>query len=147
VPSHARIIAKEINKDGRFIAYDNGTVLDTKTNLMWAAKDNGSHINWEDAKSYCNNYRGGGYADWRMPWQSELAGLYDAAKAYRVSLIKIHITKLIRLSTLTVWAADTRGSGHSSEVALFYFADDGSRDWRCKSDDLGAGALPVRYGK
>jgi len=52
--------AKEIKRDGRFIAYDDGTVLDTKTNLMWAAKDNGSNINWQGAKSYCENYRGGG---------------------------------------------------------------------------------------
>jgi hypothetical protein len=37
--------AGEVRRDGRFIAYDNGTVLDTKTNLMWAAKDNGSDIN------------------------------------------------------------------------------------------------------
>jgi hypothetical protein len=28
--------AGEKTRDGRFIAYDNGTVLDTKTNLMWA---------------------------------------------------------------------------------------------------------------
>lgn len=34
-------MAGEKAKDGRFIAYDNGTVLDTKTNLMWASKDNG----------------------------------------------------------------------------------------------------------
>jgi hypothetical protein len=61
--------ASEIGRDGRFIAYDNGTVLDTKTNLMWAAKDNGSDINWSNAKSYCENYRGGGYKDWRMPTQ------------------------------------------------------------------------------
>jgi len=33
--------AGETARDGRFIAYDNGTVLDTKTHLMWAAKDNG----------------------------------------------------------------------------------------------------------
>ena len=50
----------ETARDGRFIAYDNGTVLDTKTKLMWAAKDNGDYINWEDAKSYCEKYRGGG---------------------------------------------------------------------------------------
>ena len=36
--------AGETGRDGRFIAYDNGKVLDTKTNLMWAAKDNGSDI-------------------------------------------------------------------------------------------------------
>jgi hypothetical protein len=60
---------------GRFIAYDNGTVLDTRSNLMWAAKDNGSKVTWQDAKSYCANYRGGGYTDWRMPTLDEFAGL------------------------------------------------------------------------
>src|ERR1035437_8847883 len=75
--------AGEKTRDGRFIAYDNGTVLDTRTNLMWAAKDNGSNINWQGAKGYCENYRGGGYTDWRMPTQDELAGLYDAAKTYK----------------------------------------------------------------
>src|SRR5450759_5331903 len=74
--------AGETARDGRFIAYDNGTVLDTKTNLMWAAKDNGSDVDWGGAKSYCKNYRGGGYKDWRMPTQDELAGLYDMAKTY-----------------------------------------------------------------
>jgi hypothetical protein len=46
-------------EEGRFIAHHNGTVLDTKTNLMWAAKDNGSNINLTDAKSYCEKYQGG----------------------------------------------------------------------------------------
>jgi len=41
--------ANEIKRDGRFVAYDDGTVLDTKTNLMWAAKDNGKDINWSVA--------------------------------------------------------------------------------------------------
>jgi hypothetical protein len=71
--------AGETGRDGRFIAYNNGTVSDTRTNLMWAAKDNGSDINWANAKSYCENYRGGGYSDWRMPTLDELAGLYDSA--------------------------------------------------------------------
>jgi hypothetical protein len=60
-------IANEIRRDGRFIAYDNGTVLDTSTNRMWAARDNEIEINWAKAKSYCENYRGGG-----------LCGLADA---------------------------------------------------------------------
>ena len=67
----------------RFIANSNGTVLDTQTDLLWAAKDNGSGINWQDAKKYCENYRGGGYSDWRMPTQEELGGLYDAGKSYK----------------------------------------------------------------
>jgi hypothetical protein len=72
--------AGEKARDSRFIAYDNGTVLDTRTNLIWAGKDNGGTINWIDAKNYCENYRGGGFTDWRMPTLDKLEGLYDANK-------------------------------------------------------------------
>jgi hypothetical protein len=41
--------ATEIGRDVRFIAYDDGTVLDTRTGLMWAAQDNGRNIEWADA--------------------------------------------------------------------------------------------------
>ena len=58
-----------------------GTVLDTKTNLMWAARDNGSDIRWPDAKKYCEGYRAGGYTDWRMPTQEELWSLIDRTKS------------------------------------------------------------------
>jgi len=75
---------KEIQRDGRFIAYDDGTVLDTQTGLMWAARHIGGaygyFVKWAVAKSYCTNYRGGGYTDWRLPTVGELASLYDANK-------------------------------------------------------------------
>jgi OOP family OmpA-OmpF porin len=98
--------AVNIGKDSRFIAYDNGTILDTKTNLMWAAKDNGSNINWTDAKSYCENYRGGGFTDWRMPTKSELKGLYDDSIFGNNGY---HLTKLINLSGSFVWSSETTG--------------------------------------
>jgi hypothetical protein len=69
--------AKEIGRDGRFIAYANGTVLDTKTNLMWAAKDDAKGLLGIEAKEYIANYNGGGYTDWRMPTIDELETLYD----------------------------------------------------------------------
>lgn len=50
-------------------------VLDTSTNLLWAARDNGFDIDWAKAKTYCENCRLGGYADWRMPTADERAGL------------------------------------------------------------------------
>ena len=77
---------REIARDGNFIAYDNGVVLDTTTNLMWAAKDNGENIDWHDAKKECENYRGGGYTDWRLPTQDELLTLYDG-NAFRTLLV------------------------------------------------------------
>lgn len=142
--------AKEIAKDGRFIAYDNGTVLDTKTNLMWAAKDNGRSVNWVNAKSYCENYRGGGFTDWRMPTENELAGLYDKAKTYQsecrgvFSTWNIHLTELIRLTCTWIWASE------KTDVfggAFFYFGGDGDRFWRPQLLDIVGRALPVRSVK
>jgi hypothetical protein len=128
----------EIGRDGRFIAYNNGTVSDTRTNLMWAAKDNGSDINWANAKSYCENYRGGGYSDWRMPTQDELAGLYDSAVTGKNGY---KLTNLIELTSCCPWASETRGSG----AARFRF-DAGTRRPALPSR-VGYRALPVRSGK
>jgi hypothetical protein len=134
----------ETARDGRFIAYNNGTVSDTKTNLMWASKDNGSNINWGNAKSYCENYRGGGYSDWRMPMQDELAGLYDESKSYKATQrdYDVQLTELIQLSTGCPWASETRGS----KAASFIF-NGGWRGWDYQSDATGTRALPVRSAK
>jgi hypothetical protein len=135
--------ARETGRDGRFIAYDNGTVLDTRTNLMWAADDNGSNINWYNAKSFCENYRGGGHTDWRMPTQSELAGLYDAAKTYKSDCgDDVHLTELIRLTCSALWASETR----SSAAAAFRFRD-GERGWAPQSGIRGLRVLPVCFAK
>jgi hypothetical protein len=135
--------AGEMARDGRFIAYDNGTVLDMRTNLMWAAKDNGSDINWANAKSYCENYRGGGYTDWRMPTQDELAGLYDAAKTYKSDCgYNVHLTELIRLTFSAPWASETRGA----DAALLFDFIFGTRSWALQSC-VYYRALPVRSGK
>jgi len=137
---------KEIIRDGRFIAYDNGTVLDTKTNLMWAAKDNGKRINWKDAKAYCESYRVGGYTDWRMPTQDELAGLYDRRKSRLVechSSYPIHIaTELINITCFAPWATETSGTG----VTYFGFMDASKLWYGFAGEDIYR-ALPVRSVK
>lgn len=138
----ARLLArKQIGKDGRFIAYNDGTVLDRGSGLMWAAKDNGSDINWQDAKSYCENYREGGYTDWRMPTQDELMGLYDKAQGYKSACgDEAHLTELIRLTCYFTWASDTRDSG----AACFRFGGGGYRCWGPPSGSGSSRALPVR---
>ena len=132
----------ETARDGRFIAYSNGTVSDTRTNLIWAAKDNGSGINWQGTKSYCENYRGGGYTDWRMPTQDELAGLYDTAKAYKSDCgYDANLTELIRLTCVVTWASETRGS-----YAAYFGFGTGKRGWLPQSVGIFR-ALPVRSVK
>ena len=136
--------AGETARDGRFIAYDNGTVLDTTTNLMWAAKDNGIDVNWAKAKSYCEKYRGGGYTDWRMPTLDELAGLYDQSKAYKSARcgFDVHLTKLIRLTCGFVWSSETR----DSDAAGFSFGEN-VRLWPGQVLGDSSRALPVRSSK
>jgi Protein of unknown function (DUF1566) len=136
---------KIIAKDGRFIAYADRTVLDTNTNLMWAAHDNGSDITWHNAKSYCENYRGGGYTDWRMPTQDELAGLSDAGKTYIANCgDKVHLTELIHLTCCCLWALEMR-----VPMAASFAFNVGVRSWDPLSV-VGISpylALPVRSGK
>ena len=139
--------AGEKARDDRFIAYDNGTVLDTKTNLMWTAKDNGRDIEWQDAKFYCENYHGGGYKDWRMPTLDELEGVYDGRKARPAVCTDrngIHIaTELIDVTCLCLWAAETNSS--TDEAAIFDFGP-GIRS-AFNSQQVLCRALPVRSGK
>ena len=129
-------VALEKARDGRFVAYNNGTVFDTKTNLMWAAHDNGSDINWADAKSYCENYRGGGYTDWRMPTQDELEGLYDSTI---IGNNDYRLTTLITLTASCLWTSDTRRAA----AAYFHFRY-GSRHLSHQSNAANGRVLPVR---
>jgi hypothetical protein len=139
--------AGEIGRDGRFIAYDNGTVLDTKTKLMWAAKDNGTEISWVNAKYYCENYRGGGYTDWRMPTQDELAELYDAslmgyAQQCGSQYGKVKVTNFIYMTCCCPWASETLGSD-----AGYFSLNHGLRYWYPQSYVSLGRALPVRSVK
>jgi hypothetical protein len=130
-----------VARDGRFCALANGTVLDTKTGLMWASKDNGQHVNWQEAKAYCKNYRGGGYTDWRMPTKEELAGLHDKNKSYLSEIYIVHLTELIKITTCCPWTSETRGP----EAAIFNFSHCDSY-WFHMAFKNGIRALPVRFG-
>jgi len=135
--------AKEIGRDGHFIAYANGTVMDAKSGLMWAAKYSGRDVTWQEAMEYCENYLGGGYKDWRMPTLDELAGLYDRDKSYQAKQrsYTVHLTELIELTACCPWASETRGS----DAAYFNFIY-GYRVLTLKSYSRGYRALPVRGG-
>jgi len=127
--------ATELKRDDRFIAYDNGTVLDTRTNLMWAAKDNGSDINLADANSYWGNYRGGGYTDWRMPTRDELVALYDSK------------TELIKLTDSYIWSFYPSLPTNTGEQSQFNSSGKLSGVRRVKGGDWLARVLPVRSAK
>jgi len=143
IKKEAKSEAKEAGKDVRFIAYDNGTVLDTSTKLMWAARDNGANVNWQNAKNHCENYHGGGYTDWRMPTQDELAKLFNGAKNYKSDCgYSVGLTELIHLTCAWVWASEKRGTDATN---FDFYA--GKQNWSHQAIEYDSRALPVRSSK
>ncbi len=140
---------RSLKEQRRFISNGDGTVTDTTTGLMWAAKDNGSDINWSDAKGYCENYRGGGYTDWRMPTLDELETLYDDSfKGYkpkdcRPPCMDIKVPNHIQLYSGFVYSSDSI----EPKYAYYFIFTSGKRDWRYKSYNVTVRALPVRNAK
>ena len=134
----------ETSRDGRFIAYNNGTVKDTSTGLLWASGDNGGPITWEEAMKFCRNYRGGGHDDWRMPTQEELAGMYDPGTTNTRTPTGgckggYHITGLIHITSCCIWYWNG-----IDEVGGFFHFDTGPDGWRNQSLSLHPRVLPVR---
>ena len=79
--------ANEIGRDGTFIAYDNGTVLDTKTNLMWWWSSTEDVDGWSSVQFKSKSFRGGGYSDWRVPSIDELKTIYVKSSKYEYKTI------------------------------------------------------------
>ncbi len=143
---------KEIRSDGRFIAYDDGTVLDTRNKLMWAAKDNEYDLNWVSAKSYCDNYRGGGYKDWRMPTEEELKGIFGSGEPRPGKCQQAQsmtLTELINLSCYWVWTSSTNivPGGQAALYADFRYSPVSNSMYignYAQKETLWLRALPVR---
>lgn len=127
----AKIIARSLG----FIVYQDGMIEDAKTKLMWPAFDNGKDISWPEADSYCRNYRGGGYSDWRMPTVEELDKLYAALFKKKTE----GTGAPIKLSKYYIWSDESRG-----EKAAFYYFDTGHQLWFSKDHSRYLRVLPVR---
>ena len=123
----------------RFVKNGDHTISDSKTGLMWAAKDNGCPINWHNALTYCRNFKDGGYTDWRMPTLDELASIYDSEEKNKKGYC---INKLIEITASTCWAAETRdnlGGRYNFKYGEVY--------WLRKSYSGPTRVLPVRTVK
>ncbi len=128
---------REVGRDGKFIAYANGTVLDSNTNLMWAAQDNGSDISWDTAEMYCRQFNAGGYSDWRLPTISELESISAQSVEGNTNF---HLTRLITLTGCCPWASETQGS----DIAAYYTFFRSSEATSTRTFTNGKRALPVR---
>ena len=78
-------ISAKIGPQGRYINNNDGTVTDSKTNLMWmrcaigqswtesACKGKAKEVTWDEAKKYSIKFAG--YDNWRLPNNDELKTL------------------------------------------------------------------------
>lgn len=70
--------------DGRFVDNGDGTITDTKTNLMWVREDSyvdlGKCIDWNNSNSYVSGLSTGGHKDWRLPTVKELKTIHEESK-------------------------------------------------------------------
>lgn len=137
----------EIARHGNFIAYSDGTVLDTKTRLMWAAKDDGKGVMEGALEEYIQNYKVGGYEDWRLPTVDELETLYNPEEKNNKGY---HITKFIDIGREWIWASGLLGSVdalsfESGGTAIMQGRDNYLRHYQTVSFE-GTSVLPVRSG-
>jgi len=150
---------KETGNDGKLVAFDDGTVVDTKTSLMWSSRDNGVALNWPAAKAYAVNYRGGGYTDWRLPTPEELAALYVKDKTRKTNCAaavdeigqaadEVHLTELIHLSCTRIWTSQERADKPGSVTIYdFHSGSDAARPDTPTSTDTASRVLLVRSAK
>jgi len=125
--------AREIARDGQYIAYANGIVRDTNTGLEWKVGPN-RNMDWYDAKSWVEglNIDGGG---WRMPTIDELKGLYQSRKGSR------NMTPLLKTTGWWVWSGETKGSLRARSFGF----NDGGMYWDDCLDPYGSSrAFAVR---
>ncbi|MFM8559142.1 MAG: PEGA domain-containing protein, partial [bacterium] len=112
-----------------------GTASDVvvRGDLKWTVSDNGSDVDWNEAKAYCEACQVGGYTDWRMPSIEELQGLYVKGNSYATSgkrtwsdgstwTYDVHIAKPFRLTAPWMWSSTLLGSS-SAFGFVFDFGD------------------------
>lgn len=129
----------EIGRDGGFIAYEDGTILDTKTNLMWWSQSFKEVNGMDEAHSKCQLFRGGSYADWRLPSTNELITIYN-----KNSKLEHKTIDFITLTTSYLIANDPEDTKkRSSSIRVLNFENGRSENIPVKDAEK-ASYLPVR---
>jgi Protein of unknown function (DUF1566) len=97
-----------------FIAQDDDYLRNTVTGLLWTRSDNGSDINWNDAKDRCARS-----ADWRLPTLEELVSLYDPKlPQVKCGDYMCRVPHELRLTGAIFWSSRTDGPYEASVIWL-----------------------------
>jgi tetratricopeptide (TPR) repeat protein len=103
--------------------------IDPATGLRWTRQDNGSKVDWNQARNYCTSLRLGGYSNWRLPTIDELVAIYDHTGHHFKGGIKVfgngYIWSGTAKSSRDVWGFDFNvGKRASCPSFMAYTSDD-----------------------
>ena len=98
-------------RDGAFVAYDNGVVKDTKTDLDWIAGPD-KNTTWEEARTWVQELAvdGGG---WRLPTKDELKTLFQQGAGNQ------NLTPLLKNTGTWVWSREKKDESLAWAVSFF----------------------------
>jgi hypothetical protein len=141
------------------------TWTDPATGLMWARKDSGSYVTWQEGFDYCHSLQLSGHSDWRLPGIEELQGIYEnspSPEEHQTEAVKrfagkvmsharrgnkgAHVKGDLELSGCDgpayCWAWSDSRAGGSGEMWDFYFHD--GKRYSYTKDRRDGSALCVR---
>ena len=106
--------------DKRYMDNGDGTITDTKTNLMWMKKDSYLHsghwLSWSEVHKYVrqlNNEKFAQYIDWQLPTTKELKTLYEPEKVNSSQAgkeMKIHADPIFgKNGSGSLWSGEENG--------------------------------------
>lgn len=108
-------VEKVWSQDKRFVDNGDGTITDTKTNLMWMKKESHQHtghwLNWAKSFEYVKKTNEEGFAnhhDWQMPTLEDLKSLFEPDKINSKQLgreMSIHIDPIFEKEGSGLWWA------------------------------------------
>ena len=97
--------------------YDQDTVTDLRTGLMWQRHISEDSFSLKKAKQYADNLRLGDYADWRVPTRPELESIVDLARHHP----SINIEAFPNTPSCWFWSVSPGADGSSyAWVVSFY---------------------------
>jgi Protein of unknown function (DUF1566) len=134
--------------NARFTDNNNGTITDSKTNLMWKKTDSFQDTkkwkNWFTGHEYMqivNLERFGGFEDWRFPYEEEAYSLFELDKTSQDKYgDDIYLDPVFEPGGAGVtWTEDTKDSS-----ALIIQYEDGMKVWPSQYANLNMAVRLVR---
>jgi hypothetical protein len=127
----------------RWTDLGSAVLKDAMTGLEWTRDDNGSDIDWSDAKAYCDGRSKG----WRLPSLKELKAIFDQAESgARCDQALCKVSSRFNLTGTWFWSATQVGadSTDGNELAWGVLLVNGAQTQAVRNASYGSRTLCVR---